>query len=40
MLGKIVRVRREMDEIEVGTKKKTTEAVESVVLRPARWSEG
>lgn len=40
MLGKIVRVRREKDKIEVGIKKKTTEAVESVVLRPARWSEG
>src|ERR1700722_19565337 len=30
MLGKIVRVRREKDKIEGGTKKKTTEAVESV----------
>jgi hypothetical protein len=33
-------VRREKDKIELGTKKKTTEAVDSVVLRPARWSEG
>jgi hypothetical protein len=40
LLGKIVRVRREKDKIELGTKKKTTEAVDSVVLRPARWSEG
>jgi hypothetical protein len=40
LLGKIVRVRREKDKIELGTKKKTTEAAESVVLRPARWSEG
>jgi Peptidase S24-like len=40
LLGKIVGVRREKDKIELGTKKKTTEAVDSVVLRPARWSEG
>jgi len=40
LLGKIVRVRREKDKIELGTKKKTTERVDSVVLRPARWSEG
>ena len=40
LLGKIVRVRREKDKIELGTKKKTTEAVDSVVLRPGRWSEG
>src|ERR1700693_1197094 len=33
LLGKIVRVRRQKDKIEVGTKKKTTEAVDSVVLR-------
>jgi len=39
LLGKIVRVRREKDKIELGTKKKTTETVESVVLRPGRWSE-
>jgi hypothetical protein len=37
LLGKIVGVRREKD---LGTKKITTEAVDSVVLRPARWSEG
>jgi len=40
LLGKIVRVRREKDENELGTKKKITERVDSVVLRPARWSEG
>jgi phage repressor protein C with HTH and peptisase S24 domain len=40
LLGKIVGVRREKDKIKLGTKKKTTEAVDSVVLRPARWSEG
>lgn len=38
VLGKIVRVRREKDKIELRTKKKTTEAVDSVVLRPARWA--
>jgi hypothetical protein len=40
LLGKIVGVRREKDKIELGTKKITTEADDSVVLRPARWSEG
>jgi len=38
LLGKIVRVRREKDKIKLGTKKKTTETVDSVVLRPARWA--
>jgi peptidase S24-like protein len=39
LLGKIVRVRREKEKIELGTKKKATEGGASVVLRPARWSE-
>ena len=39
LLGKIVRVRREKEKIELGAKKKTTEAADSVVLRPARWHE-
>jgi hypothetical protein len=37
-LGKIVRVRREKEKIELGAKKTATEAVVSVVLRPARWT--
>ena len=40
LLGKIVGVRREKEKIELGTKKKATEGGASVVLRPARWSEG
>jgi hypothetical protein len=37
-LGKIVRVRREKEKIEMGAKKTPLEAVVSVVLRPARWA--
>jgi hypothetical protein len=37
-LGKIVRVRREKEKIELGAKKTATEAIVSVVLRPARWA--
>ena len=37
-LGKIVRVRREKEKIELGSKKTYTEPVVSVVLRPARWA--
>jgi hypothetical protein len=39
LLGKIVRVRRKREKIEVGAKKKATETGASVVVRPARWSE-
>jgi len=39
LLGKIVRVRRKKEKIELGDKKKSTDAGASVVLRPARWSE-
>jgi len=39
LLGKIVRVRRKKEKIELGDKKKPTDAVASVVLRPARWRE-
>jgi hypothetical protein len=35
LLGKIVRVRRKKEKIELGDKKKPTDAVASVVLRPA-----
>jgi hypothetical protein len=38
LLGKIVRVRRKKEKIELGAKKKATEVGASVVLRPARWS--
>lgn len=38
LLGKIVRVRREKEKIELGAKKKATEGGASVVLRPARWA--
>jgi Peptidase S24-like len=38
-LGKIVRVRRENEEIEMSAGKKSREAAPSVILRPARWSE-
>jgi len=38
LLGKIVRVRREKEKIEVGHKKKATEGAASVVLPPARWA--
>ena len=37
-LGKIVRVRREKERIELGAQKTPLEAVVSVVLRPARWA--
>ena len=37
-LGKIVRVRRENERIDLGAKKTPLEAVVSVVLRPARWA--
>jgi Peptidase S24-like len=37
-LGKIVRVRRQKEKIELGAKKTTMEAIVSVVLRPARWA--
>src|ERR1700733_13074550 len=37
-LGKIVRVRRENERIELGAQKTPLEAVVSVVLRPARWA--
>jgi hypothetical protein len=37
-LGKIVRVRREQEKVELSGKKTPTEAVVSVVLRPARWA--
>ena len=39
LLGKIVRVRRKKEKIELGDKKKPIDAVASVVLRPARWSD-
>jgi hypothetical protein len=38
LLGKIVRVHREKEKIDLGEKKKPPEAVASVVLRPARWA--
>ena len=38
LLGKIVRVRRKKEKIELGAKKKATEVGASVVLRPAQWS--
>jgi hypothetical protein len=37
-LGKIVRVRREKEKIEMGAKKTPLEAAVSVVLPPARWA--
>jgi hypothetical protein len=37
-LGKIVRVRRQKEKIELGAKKTRMEAVVSLVLRPARWA--
>jgi hypothetical protein len=37
-LGKIVRVRRKKEKIELGVGKKSAEAVPSVMLRPARWA--
>ena len=40
LLGKIVRVRREKEKIELGAKEKVTEGGASVVLRPARWAKG
>jgi hypothetical protein len=39
LLGKIVGVRRKKEKIELGAKKKPTDAIASVVLRPARWDE-
>jgi Peptidase S24-like len=36
-LGKIVRVRRKKEKIELGAKKTPAETLASVVLRPARW---
>ena len=39
LLGKIVRVRRKKEKIELGAKKAPVETVDSVVLRPARWAE-
>ena len=38
-LGKIVRVRRKKEKIEMSAGKRSAEAVPSVVLRPARWAE-
>ena len=40
LLGKIVGVRRKKEKTEVAAKKNAAEASASVVLRPARWSEG
>jgi len=37
-LGKIVRVRRQREKIELEASKEPTDAVDSVVLRPARWT--
>jgi phage repressor protein C with HTH and peptisase S24 domain len=39
LLGKIVRVRRKKEKIELRAKKKATDGGASVVLRPGRWSE-
>ena len=39
LLGKIVGVRRKKEKIELGAKEKPTDAIASVVLRPARWDE-
>jgi Peptidase S24-like len=38
LLGKIVGVRRKKEKVELGAKKKPTDAGASVVLRPARWA--
>src|SRR3984893_14522348 len=38
LLGKIVRVRRDKEKIELGGKKSHMEPVVSVLLRPARWA--
>jgi hypothetical protein len=37
LLGKIVRVRRKKEKIELGAKKTPAETLASVLLRPARW---
>jgi len=38
LLGKIVRVRRKKEKIELGVKEKVTEGGATVVLRPVRWA--
>ncbi|MDQ1411252.1 MAG: hypothetical protein QOJ41_2987 [Acidobacteriaceae bacterium] len=38
LLGKIVRVRRNQEKVELSPKNKSAEAAVSVVLRPARWA--